>query len=145
MRFTGVDYGTRRIGLAISDPDEVIASPAGYLAGTGHIAKDAAAVLAWCAENEAEAIVVGLPLNMDGAVGPQAKLTQEFINRLRNTSQLPIEAWDERLSSYQADQFMDLAGVGPTKRKGRRDALAAQVILQSFLDARQTDTRRNPE
>ena len=137
-RWVGVDYGKKRIGLAISDPGETIASPAGVLDGSGRIPADAAATIAWCSDNEVEGIVVGLPLNMDGTIGQQARLTQEFINRLRNTSSLPIEAWDERLSSYQADQFMDLAGVAPTKRKGRRDALAAQVILQSFLDARRS-------
>ena len=143
-RWAGIDYGTKRIGLAISDPDESIASPVGVLNGSGRIPLDAAAVLAWCTDNEAKGIVVGLPLNMNGSVGQQAKFTQEFIGRLRNTSDLPIEEWDERLSSYQADQFMDLAGVGAAKRKGRRDALAAQVILQSFLDARRADSAEAP-
>ena len=136
MRWAGIDYGKRRIGVAISDPGETIASPTTTLDGAGSAAADARCVAEWACANEVEALVVGLPLNMDGTVGPQAQETQRFVEQLRTLGQLPVEEWDERLSSYQADEYMQSAGLSRDRQKRMRDALAAQVILQSFLDAR---------
>ncbi len=136
MRWAGVDYGKRRIGLAIGDPGEQIASPARTLEATGTAAGDARLVLRWAAENQIEGFVVGLPLNMDGSVGSQAKLTQVFAEQLRRLGTLVVELWDERLTSYQADTLMREAGLTRARRRRHRDALAAQVILQAFLDAR---------
>jgi len=135
-RWIGIDYGKRRIGVAVGDPGEVIASPATTLDGTGTASRDARVVLEWAAENEAAGIVVGLPMNMDGTIGPQAKLSQDFAAQLEKHGNLTVELWDERLSSFQADQIMRDAGVRRSRQKKQRDALAAQVILQSFLDAR---------
>ena len=134
-RWIGIDYGLRRIGLALSDPGGRIASPAGRLDASGTPATDAQAVLGWAHQNEAEAIVVGLPLNMDGSCGAQALLSKELAEHLRAAGQARVELWDERLTSFQADQIMSAAGVRPAKQKRLRDALAAQLILQSFLDA----------
>ncbi len=136
MRWAGVDYGKRRIGLAIGDPGESIASPAQTLQATGTAPGDARLVLCWAAENQIEGLVVGLPLNMDGSAGPQARLTQAFADQLRALGSLPVELWDERLTSYQADTLMRDAGLNRSRRKRHRDALAAQIILQAFLDAR---------
>ena len=135
-RWLGIDYGKRRIGLALSDPGESIASPATTLEATGTAPGDARQVVQWASKNEIDAFVVGLPLNMDGSLGPQAQLSQNFADQLRRLGNLPVELWDERLSSFQADEIMQSAGLTPAKRKKFRDALAAQVILQSFLDAR---------
>ncbi|MFQ5805702.1 MAG: Holliday junction resolvase RuvX [Phycisphaerae bacterium] len=140
-RWLGIDYGERRIGLALGDPAERIASPAATLDGTGTASGNARRVLQWAAENDVAAAVVGLPINMDGSLGPQAKRSQEFAQQLRNLGNLPVELWDERLSSFQADQFMRAAILSRSKRRKRRDALAAQVILQSFLDARRAANR----
>ncbi len=136
MRWAGVDYGKRRIGLAIGDPGETIASPARTLEASGSAPGDARLVLRWAGENQVEGLVIGLPLNMDGSVGPQAKLTQAFADQLRAQGSLPVELWDERLTSYQADTLMRSAGLSRSRRKRHRDALAAQVILQAFLDSR---------
>jgi putative Holliday junction resolvase len=135
-RWLGIDYGKRRIGVALSDPGETIASPAATLEAAGNAPEDARRVLQWATENDAAGIVVGLPLNMDGSLGPQARLSQDFAEQLRQLGDLPVELWDERLSSFQADELMHAAGLSPAKQKMHRDALAAQVILQSFLDAR---------
>lgn len=136
MRWAGIDYGKSRIGVAISDPDESIASPAGVIAGTGSASNDAKRIQAWAGQNEIEAFVVGMPFNMDGTIGPQAALTQSFVEQLSKLDDRPVETADERLSSFQADEFMSQAGLTSGKRKKLRDTLAAQVILQSFLDAR---------
>jgi putative holliday junction resolvase len=135
-RILCVDYGTRRIGLAVSDTEQVICSPANVLDGTGSPAKDAARVAEWASQNAAGGIVVGQPLHMDGGAGPQAHLTQKFVEQLRARTSLPVEMWDERLSSFQADQWMDDAGVPAKARAKRRDALAATAILRSFIESR---------
>ena len=138
-RWIGVDYGCRRIGLAWADPGGAIASPAGAISGSGNASDDAARILKWAAEHEADGIVVGLPLNMDGTDSRQTKLSRTLADELRRQGTLTVELWDERLSSFQADQHLDLAQVRPARRQALRDALAAQVILQTFLDARRHD------
>jgi putative Holliday junction resolvase len=135
-RWLGIDYGTRRIGLALSDHSGRIASPAATISASGTPSADARAILDWAGANEAAAIVVGLPLNMDGSEGAQAKLCKELAKNLAIGGNLPVELWDERLTSFEAEQLMAAAGVKPRRRRRLRDALAAQVILQSFLDAR---------
>lgn len=146
-RWVGVDYGRRRIGLALSDYGGRIASPAEVLPGTGTAPTDARAILAWATQNEAAGIVVGLPLNMDGTDSDQTRLTRRFADALvvamaaggpGSGPALPIELWDERLSSFQADRLMAAVEIPRGHRKSLRDALAAQVMLQSFLDARQS-------
>lgn len=138
-RWVGVDYGTRRIGIALSDPGGSIASPADTLDASGRPADDAKRILAWAAKHEGGAIVVGLPLNMDGSVGPQAVLSQQLTKHLRAAGPLPVHTWDERLSSFQADEWLAAGGARRGRRRRLRDALAAQAILQSFLDARRAD------
>lgn len=135
-RWVGIDYGERRIGVALSDPRGGIATPAATLKATGSTSKDARRISQWAAENEAAGVVVGLPLNMDGSVGPQAQLAQKLADELRRLTNLPVELWDERLTSFEADEVMRAARLSRAKQKRRRDALAAQAILQSFLDAR---------
>jgi putative Holliday junction resolvase len=136
-RWMGVDYGSRRIGLAISDFGAAIASPAAVLSGSGSVRGDARQILAWASQNEVSAIVVGLPLNMDGSTGPQAEVSNQLAAELAQAvPDWPVELWDERLSTYQADAHLDAAGARPSRRRDLRDALAAQVILQAFLDSR---------
>ena len=135
-RWIGIDYGRRRIGVACSDRRGTIASPAAALPGTGSASNDADRILKWVLANEGDGVVVGLPLNMDGSDSQQTKVSRDLASRLSKRGQVVVELWDERLSSFQADQLMDAAEVKHTRRRGLRDALAAQVILQSFLDAR---------
>lgn len=134
-RWAGIDYGTTRIGLALSDTRARIASPAGTVPGSGSPTRDAEQVARWTADNHAERVVVGLPVHMDGAEGHQARLTRQFATQLERITGRPVELWDERLSSFEADSVLDSMNASRQQRRKRRDALAAQVILQSFLDA----------
>ncbi len=139
-RYLGIDYGTRRIGLAQSDPRGVLVSPAGTLPSAGSASHDADAVARWAGEHEIASIVVGLPLNMDGTDSDQTRLTRRFVEHLRQRTTLPVEIWDERLTSFQADTLLANAGVKPRRQRELRDTLAAHIILESFLAA-----RRGPE
>ena len=148
----GVDYGTRRIGLAIADPEVRLASPLLTLttpkraeanagrdaSGAARAAADAERVATAVAEYRPTRYVVGLPLSMDGTDSAQTRLTRAFAAALQTHTGVPVDLWDERLSSFQADELAESAGIRKGQRKAARDALAALVILQSYLarDAR---------
>lgn len=133
-RILGIDCGSRRIGFAISDPDGIVATPL-KMVEVGSVAEAAGAASLIATEEGAESIVVGLPLNMNGSEGPAVEAVREFEQRLRALCALPIVEWDERLSTKTVDNVLIDAGVSRQKRKGVRDKLAAQVILQSYLDS----------
>ncbi len=135
-RFAGIDYGTARIGLAVSDPDGTLASPISAVSAKVKVEQQIAAIQKELGEFDVDEWVVGLPLNMDGTEGPQANITRQFADHLAKLTEQPVHLWDERLSSHQADAYMAGSGLTRQKKKSRRDALAAQIILQSFLDAR---------
>ncbi len=134
-RLIGIDYGTRRIGLALSDSRGKIATPAGVILSSGNASKDAQLILQWAAQNDVGGIILGLPISMDGSDSPQTKLTRALADELRKQGDLSVELWDERLSSFQADLVLDSADMRPSRRRKLRDAVAAQVMLQSYLDA----------
>lgn len=135
MRILGLDVGDRRIGLAISDPNGQVAVP---LRTLHRIVPDGAAeaIRALVAEEDVEAIVVGLPLRLDGTVGPQAESVQEFVRQLLAVVDVPVTLWDERLSTVQAEQLLRRDGRSSRKGKAEQDALAAAIILQGYLDSR---------
>jgi len=135
-RYLGVDYGRKRIGLAIGDDQLRIASPLDLLAGSGAAGPDARAVAARASEEGADGVVVGIPLNMDDSVGPQADFTRRFVEALRAATALPVHEQDERLSSFAADEALAESALTRAGRASRRDMLAAQAILQAWLDAR---------
>ena len=137
----GVDYGQKRIGLALSDADERIALAGPLIDGTGAPRRDAERVAQAAREHGVAKIVVGLPINMDGSEGPQAKLTRKFAEALSKEAGLQIEFWDERLSSAAADWALEQTELTRRKRRARRDVISAQIILQGWLDARQADTQ----
>lgn len=142
----GIDYGIRRIGIAISDGDEKLALAGRMLNSSGNPQRDAQIVLAEAKEYAARRFVVGLPINMDGTEGPQALLTRQFANALKKASgNMPLEFWDERLSSAAADWSLDLMELTKAGRKARRDIISAQVILQGWLDAQQAKRPQPPE
>ena len=134
MRILGIDHGTRRIGLALSDPMEIIAQPLEYVP-----AEPAAAALErLCAivkDQEVSRVVVGMPRNMDGSFGPAADQVREFVRVLREVMTVPVETWDERLTTAQAQRSLIQAGVRRRARKEKVDRLAAAILLQSYLDA----------
>lgn len=136
----GIDYGGKRIGLALSGADGRVAVPLRTITAAANPVADADAVLAVAREYDIAAFVVGLPLNMDDTEGPQAAITRRFAEALRTRGGKPVHLHDERLSSFAADELAadaatsagDSAPASPRARP--RDALAAQVILQRFLD-----------
>jgi putative Holliday junction resolvase len=133
----GLDVGERRIGIAVSDPDARIALPLGVHERRG--GDDALALLALAQREEAGRIVVGLPLSLDGSHGPQAAVASDFAERLRAGGDLEIVLWDERLSSREADHHLRAAGKRGKDAKALRDAIAASIVLQSYLDSRRGD------
>ncbi len=136
MRALGIDFGERRIGVAISDPEGTYALPSETLARTDD--RSALAALAEIAQREEIAwIVVGEPLRADGSAGPPAVRARRFAARLAVLCGLPVETLDETLTSREADHRLREAGVAPARRRERRDALAAQLLLQEALDRRQ--------
>lgn len=135
MRVIGVDLGTRRVGLAVSDPTGTIAMPAAVLENTGK--KKVLETLAEAAKAyEAGAVVIGHPINMDGSIGPKAREAEEYAEALRQETGLEVVLWDERLSSVQAMAGLEKANVKKGKRKKLVDRVAAQIVLQSYLDSR---------
>lgn len=140
MRALALDVGSKTIGIALSDGDGSIAHAREVLRRQGHVG-DAAAVCDRVVELEVEVIVVGLPLELDGTVGHRARLVARFIKVLEATLaerglSVTIEQWDERFSTAAAERTLLEADVSRAKRKQTVDAVAAQFILQGWLDAR---------
>ena len=135
MRYLAVDYGQKRTGLALCDAAETIASPLTVLTGHKRLIEQIVQVIR---SEQIDAVVLGLPLNMDGTEGPQAKHVRDFADRLKKHIEVPICFHDERLSSFEAEK--KLAGTQMTHRskKKRIDAIAAAAILQSFLEQKHT-------
>ena len=131
MRYLAIDYGDKRTGLAICDHAETIASPLAVIEGQKDLIKRIAEVVR--AEN-VEAIVLGLPFNMDDSQGFQAELVLQFADRLKKLLDMPIHFQDERLSSFGAEQRLASAELTRKKKKKRLDAIAAAQILEAFLE-----------
>jgi putative Holliday junction resolvase len=133
-RILALDLGAKRIGVALSDPGGVVASP---LVTVAHRSarEDAARIAALCREHGVTRIVVGSPRNMDGSGGPAAGRAEAFAGRLRAATALPVELWDERLSTVAAERAMIQAGARREERRDARDRVAAALLLQSYLDA----------
>lgn len=131
----GIDYGTKRIGLAIGDAEAAIASPLTTVEAAGDPAAQIGRIIRALRDYDVDQWVVGLPLNMDGSDSQQTRLTRRFAEALGKRVGQSVHLWDERLSSRQADEHLAEAQLTLKKRKARRDRLAAQIILQSFLDA----------
>ncbi len=129
----GVDLGTKTIGLALSDPARRYASAYRTLKRV-RFAQDAQALFEVVEAYRVSALVVGLPLNMDGSAGPRVQATRAFVRNLHQIRALPVVFQDERLSSFEAEQAMLQADVSRKKRAEWIDAHAARVILQAALD-----------
>ena len=136
MRLLGLDIGDVRIGVAVCDSLEIAAFPVGLVRRVGSLKRDVAAVAAVAVEQEAEGIVVGLPLSLDGDIGPQAVRTQGFAKALSNVLAVPIVFWDESLSSVEATERLIAQGVSRAKRRDKIDQTAAAIILDGYLEHR---------
>ena len=135
LRYMSIDHGAKRIGLAVGDSETHLAAPVLGVPGSGSPEQDARAVLAASKEYGADAFVLGLPLNMDDSEGPQARIVREFGDALERLSGLTVHYFDERLSSETAREKMIGGDLTRKKRKARLDGLAAQAILQEFLES----------
>jgi putative Holliday junction resolvase len=130
----GLDYGTKRFGVAVSTPEQTIASPLENY--TRRNERDDAVFLKRLAtEYQAVGLVVGLPVHMSGDEGTKAKEARAFGEWAARACGLPVVYWDERYSSAMAELYLQQAEVSPKKRKERLDKVAAQVMLQAFLES----------
>jgi putative holliday junction resolvase len=133
MRILAIDYGTKRVGLALSDETGTIAQPAGFLSAEP-AAKLLDSLKEIVAQKNVAEIVVGLPRNMNGTYGPAADKTSEFAAALRQVVTVPVKTWDERLTTVQANRYLIETGMRRQARKERVDQTAAAILLQSYLD-----------
>ena len=136
MRVLGIDYGERRIGIALSDPTGVFAQPLTVV--ERRRGEDAAGAIARIVElvrgHDAEEIVVGMPLDMSGKVGEKAREVRRFAERLRSAAGVPVREWDERLSTVAAERALLEGGLRRSRRKKVIDKTAAALILGGYLD-----------
>jgi len=134
LRVIGLDIGDKKIGIAVSDPLGVTAQGIATLERRSSLKQEAAELQAIISEYEVKQIIVGLPKNMDGSIGPQAQKVIKYAEKLKQTLKLPVILWDERLSTLMANRTLLEADVSRAGRRKVIDKLAAVVILQSFLD-----------
>lgn len=134
MRVLAIDLGTKNIGTAVSDALGISVRPVETIARSADD-RDIARLKVLVSDLEAEAVVVGLPLRMDGSVGDAAAAAMRFVDKLRARLEVPVFVQDERLTSYEAEQMMIERGFARSKRKARSDEFAAMIILQDYLSA----------
>lgn len=135
----GIDYGSKRLGFAVCDREQSIASPVeNYQRQTPAV--DARALHRLVEDYRIVGLVVGLPVHMSGDEGAQAQEARQFGNWAAAETDLPLQFWDERFSSHAADVALFQGEMSKKKHKARRDMLAARAILQSFLDAEDRTT-----
>ena len=133
MATLGIDVGEKRIGVAIAPSDGLLAIPLTVIERTDEEA-DLKAILALIQEWGIDRVVIGLPRSLDGTLGAQAEKVLAFSQMLSRRTSVAIDTWDERLSTVGAEHLLKDAGMKGGKRKAHRDALAAAIILQSYLD-----------
>jgi putative Holliday junction resolvase len=144
MRTLGLDVGSKTIGLAVGDTVDGVATPLEVLERAGHAA-DAAVVLERAQTREVETLVVGLPLELDGREGHRARRVRKFLSVLQSAAgSMDVVTWDERYSSAAAERSLAQMDASAAKRKRLVDALAAQVILQGWLDHRRAHAEAQP-
>lgn len=134
-RILGVDVGSKRIGLALADPEFAIALPEGVLERKG-LERDLAALAAFAKERGVVRIVVGHPVHMSGRRGPEAAAAEAFASALGEATGLPVELQDERWTSVEADRALRASGHGARARRARVDAVAASLLLRAWLGRR---------
>lgn len=137
-RLLGLDYGTKRVGIALSTPEQNLASPLENYTRFGPDT-DAAFLRELVAEYRVVGLVVGLPVHMSGDEGEKAREAREYGRWAAAATGLPVAWWDERYTTLLAEEALISAGLSRKKREQRLDKLAAQIMLQAFLDRRAGD------
>ena len=135
MIILSVDYGDKRTGVAVCDKFEMLASPVCVIT-EWNIDTLANKIIEVAKEKRAEKIVVGLPKNMDGSEGFRADACKELGEKLKNLTEIPVNFWDERLTTVSAHKILSENNVRGKKRKAVVDAVAADIILQDYIDFR---------
>ena len=133
MSYLGLDFGEKRVGMAKSDELNFMAHPMGFIPRKND-EQVAQAVNELVDEHHIEKIVVGLPTTMKGDTGAQAKLVLSFVQILKRVISCAVVTWDERLTTAQAEKMLLAQDVSRAKRRLKRDAIAAEIMLQSYLD-----------
>ena len=133
MRSLGLDIGDKRIGVALSDPQGILASPFTIINCKDEKA-DVEAIISIINQNQVRQIVVGLPRSMNGSLGKQAEKVKAFTQKLCSHTGVPVEFRDERLTTVSAKRLMQAANTKKAKSKAKYDAIAAALILQGYLD-----------
>jgi len=134
MRILGIDYGHKRFGLALSDEGQTLASPLPVYQRRRD-KQDLTYLARLVEEKEVGQIVVGLPRNMDGTLGEMAKQVLAFVDALKEKVSLPVDTFDERLTTAEAERVLIQANLSRKRRKTLRDSLAAVLILQGYLES----------
>ena len=134
MRVLAIDHGTVRMGIAMSDELKIIAQPLEFIPAEpfSEFLKRLSELLR---EYKVELILLGMPRNMDGSYGEASLKVREFEAVLKNSIALPVKTWDERLTSVQANRALSQGGVKKQKKRKNVDAMAAAILLQSYLDS----------
>lgn len=140
-RAIGLDLGSKRIGVALSTSDGTLATPYDAVQRTGDRAQEHRRIAALAAEAEAEVIVVGVPYHLDGRLSPNARAALEEAEQLHDTIGLPVETYDERLTTVTAQRSLNEMNLSPAARRRAIDQVAAAVMLQAWLDHRRESTR----
>jgi putative Holliday junction resolvase len=130
-----IDHGTRRMGIAVSDELRMLAHPLEFIPAEP-FSEFLERLKELLRDKEVEALVVGMPRNMDGSYGPAALKVQEFVAVLKSALTVPVITLDERLTSVQANRFLTQGNVRREKRKEKVDGMAAAILLQNYLDSR---------
>jgi putative Holliday junction resolvase len=134
MRILALDHGTVRIGVAVSDELKMMAHPLEFIPADP-FADFLVRLKEIIREKEVELILIGMPRNMNGSYGPAALKVQVFVAALKDAVTIPVKAWDERLTSAQANKILRDNKVRGDKRKEQVDKMAAAILLQSYLDS----------
>ena len=134
MRTLGLDIGDKRIGVAISDPEEILASPLATITREDD-KKAIDDIIKLVDQHNVERIVVGLPYSLDGSIGGQANKVMDFAEKLSKYTRASMEMWDERLSTVAVERLLRETGNKKARKKARLDAAAAAFILQGYLDS----------
>lgn len=140
MRILGLDLGEKRIGVAVSDPLGITAQGVTVI-GRKTLEDDLKRIKEIVDEYRADSIVVGMPINMDGTKGKSAEKVSEFAETLRAAIGVPVNTYDERLSTKESEKFLISSDVSRKKRKSVIDKIAAQIILESYLERIKNDVR----
>ncbi len=130
-KYLAIDFGDRRIGLAISDFDKQVAFPRDFLKNDKSLIKQ---IKKFCQEEQVIKVIIGLPIEMDGSIGERAVKTYEFGDKLKKSIDLiPVDYFDERLTTKQSIKKLQEQGIKAKDQKGQRDMVSAQIILEAYL------------